>query len=831
MDPKPKVSGEKKEKKKKQKKQRSPQAKFVFTVLKILAIFFVALICAVIGIVGGAIYGYIKTTPIITDEQLQITKMNSIVYDRDNKEITQLHQGENRIWAYYDEIPKNLVNAFVAIEDERFWEHSGVDIKRAISSMISVFTGSKMQGGSTITMQLVRNLTNQTQVTLKRKIQEQWSAIQLEKRLEKWQILELYLNVINTGHGCSGVQAAAKTYFNKDVKDLDLAECASIAGITNLPGYYDPLSKYGTEPNKKRQEIILKKMSELTDPKTGQKMISQEQYQQALNENLKFNQGNAKELSNNSAQPYFVDQVVLDVKRDLMAKGISEQIALKTIYNNGLKIYTTMDSNVQKAMDEVYNDPSFFPALPSVKDLPQSGMVLIDPKTGQVRAMYGGNGKKTGNSMNMATQAFRPVGSSFKPLAVYGPAIDQKIITAGTVVDDVPMHLNGANKASLYPQNFTRDFKGLTTIRDAIANSVNTVAAQVYMMNPDACFPYLKKVGIQTDQRNISLALGGLNNGLSPLQMASAYTPFANKGMYTQPTTYTKVVDSKGNVILEKKPNNTIVYSQPTAYIMTSMMQSVVNYGTAYPNGIIKNGKGQIIPTAGKTGTTSEDKDRWFVGYSPYYVGAVWYGYKTPTDLEGINSLPGWNGINPSLKIWNAVMTKIHKNLDPVDFPQSPDIVTKTICVYSGKLPGPLCEKDPREISKVKGSLKYNELFIKGTEPKETCDVHVEAKVSKNAKAADGRYLLAGPNTPVDAIINQIFVHRKKEYKPMFPNDPTVKDWIYELPAGEYDNVSTPTQQPPTTQNENGTATDDKNKDDKTDNGQNKNPDLPAGQN
>jgi penicillin-binding protein 1A len=528
------------------------------------------------------------------------------------------------------------------------------------------------------------------------------------------------MNVINTGHNCYGVQSAAKTYFNKDVKDLDLAECASIAGITNLPCYYDPLGKYGKEPNKKRQELVLKKMFE-------QKKISQAEYEQAVNEKLKFVQGDTKELTNSSTQSYFVDQVVLDVKRDLMAKGLSEQIALKTIYNNGLKIYTTMDSTTQKAMDEVYNDPKFFPSLPGKADLPQSGMVLIDPKTGQIRALYGGNGKKTGNTQNMATQIQRAVGSSFKPIAVYGPAKDQKIITAGTVVDDVPLHLDSTNRAKLYPKNqVAGDYRGLTTIRDAIANSVNTVAAQVYMMNPDVSYPYLRKVGINRDgEKGVSFSLGGLTTGLSPLQMAGAYIPFDNKGVYVEPTTYTKVVDSKGNTILEKKPKNTIVYSQATSYIMTSMMQSVVQYGTAYPNGIITNGKGQVIPTAGKTGTTSDDWDRWFIGYSPYYVGAVWYGYKTPTDLSGINNLPGWNGVNPSLKIWREVMTRVHKNLDPVAFPDSPNIVRKSICVYSGKLPGALCEKDPRNISGVKGSLKYNEVFISGTEPTEFCDVHI----------------------------------------------------------------------------------------------------------
>ncbi|MDP4094399.1 MAG: PBP1A family penicillin-binding protein [Bacillota bacterium] len=783
MDPKAKAAlkKERKEKKRLKKQQRSPAAKFAFTVLKIMAVLLIAITCAVVGIVGGAIYGYIKTTPPITDEQLQISNFTSFIYDKDGNQISQLHGTENRVWVYYDQIPKNLVNAFVAIEDERFWQHGGVDFKRVLSAIVSVVKpGSHVVGGSTITMQLVRNLTNQRQLSLQRKVQEQWSAIQLEKRLEKWQILELYLNVIPTGHGCYGVETAAKTYFNKDVKDLDLAESASIAGITNAPTYYDPLAPNGgAEHNKKRQELILKAMLD-------QKYITQEQYDQAINEKLNFNQGSTKDLTTASTQSYFVDQVVLDVKKDLMAKGLSEQIALKTIYNNGLKIYTTMDSNVQKAVDSVYNDPKYFPSVAGKSDPPQSGMVIVDPKTSQVRAMYGGNGQKKGNSLNRATQIARQVGSSMKPIAVYGPQIDQGLITPATVVDDVPVHLDSSNKSHLYPQNDDNSYAGLTTVRDAVARSVNVVTAQLYMKNPDVTYPYLKKVGInRDDERYLSVALGGLKNGLSPLQMAAAYVPFDNNGVYTEPITYTKVVDNKGNVLLEKKPKSNAVYKETTAYIMTSIMQSVVQYGTAYPYGIIKNSKGQIIPTAGKTGTTDNQTDRWFVGFSSYYVGAVWYGYDTPTRLEGMYNK------NPSLQIWSAVMAKIHANLAPVNFKEPANIVHQNICIYSGKIPTALCSKDPRNVAGERQSIR-NEIFVKGTQPTDSCDVHVQAKVAKNAKDATGRYLLAGPNTPLSDILEQVFIQRKIEYKPQFPSDPYPTDWKYELPAGEFDNVSPP---------------------------------------
>ncbi|MCR4435647.1 MAG: PBP1A family penicillin-binding protein [Clostridiales bacterium] len=798
MNPKAKASGGSSPKKK---KQRSPRAEFIITVLKILAVFFIVITCAAAGILGGAIYGYIKTTPPLTDEQLQIKNFTTVVYDSKGNEITQLDGSENRVWVYDKDIPQNLKDAFVALEDERFYEHNGIDPKRIISVTLSLIRHGKVQGGaSTITQQVVKNLTNEKQITLQRKVQEQWRALQLENKLEKWQILELYMNLIYMGYNCYGVQTASKLYFDKDVKDLDLAECASLAGITNGPALYDPFTEKGRENNKKRQAACLKLMLE-------QHYITQEEYDQAINEELKFKQGNISELNKASSQSYFVDQVVLEVKKDLKEKyNMTDQIALKSIYNNGYKIYTTMDSDVQKAMDDTFKDEKLFPKaninaiiagnkgaykqseIEGFKKVinsehPQAAMVIIDPKTGQVKALYGGFGEKKGSGLNRATQISRQVGSSMKPLAVYGPAIDQRLITPATIVDDAPVHLDAQHPDLLYPQNFTRTYNGLTDIRDAIANSVNVVAAKVYLMNPDLPYSYLSKVGIDREnERSVSFALGGLQVGLSPYRMTAAYVPFANRGMFTEPYTYTKVVDKDNNVILEKKVSPTIVYSEAAAYVMTDMLKSVCTYGTAYPNGIIKNSKGEVIPTAGKTGTTSSDKDRWFVGYSPYYVSAVWYGYDTPVPLDGLTS-------NPSLKLWHEVMQKIHKDLPPVDFQQPSDIVRKSVCIYSGKIPTDLCSQDPRNASR--SSIRYNEVFIKGTEPKdtETCDVHVAAKVDISSKDAYGRNLLAGPYCPLSLIEERVFIQRREEYKPQRPGDPYPLDWIYELPGGEYCNV------------------------------------------
>lgn len=811
MDPKTKAAAGGNAKKK---KQRSPAAKFIFTVLKILIVFFIALSFAIIGIVGGAIYGYIKTTPPITDEQLQIKNFTSFIYDSKGNEITKLNGSENRVWIDDKNIPKNLKNAFVALEDERFYEHRGIDPKRIIGVTINLFKKGKVQGGaSTITQQVVRNLTDDRKVTLQRKVQEQWRAIKLESKLEKWQILELYMNLIYMGHNCYGVQTAAKLYFNKSVQELDLAESASLAGITNSPGLFDPFTTKGRENNKKRQMICLGLMLK-------QGYISQAEYDQAAGEELQFVEGDTSELKKTSTQPYFVDQVINDIMKDLKAQGMSEQIALKSIYNNGYKIYTTMDSDVQRAVDDTFKDEKLFPkadlngivklinnyksrsdysSSKKLQDLvkqletarnvisndhPQAGMAIIDPKTGQVKAMYGGFGEKKGNTLNRATQIKRQTGSSMKPIAIYGPAVDQRLITPATIVDDVPVHFDTNDKSSLYPMNDDNSFRGLTNIRDAIAQSVNVVAAKLYMEYPDLPYEYLKKVGINRDkERYLSLALGGLKEGLNPLQMAAAYVPFDNKGMYIEPITYTKVVDRDGKVIIEKKPKSNIVYNETTAFVMTSMMESVVKYGTAAPYGVIKNSKGEVVPTAGKTGTTDNQTDRWFVGYSPYYVGAVWYGYDTPVRLEGMYNK------NPALQIWRTVMTKIHSDLPATPFIEPPGITRKTVCIYSGKTPTDLCEKDPR--NSTRGSIRYNEVFIKGTEPKDDdkCDIHVLAKVDKDSKDMFGRPLLAGPNCPPASIEERVFIQRKEEYKPLQPNDPYPSDWQYELPAGEYCNI------------------------------------------
>ncbi|RCX17466.1 penicillin-binding protein 1A [Anaerobacterium chartisolvens] len=804
MDPKAKAGPSGTSKKKKQ-KQRKPAVRFLLRVIKIFLIIFIAVSCAAVGIAGGALVGFIKSTPPLDESKLKIQIQNSSVYDSEEKKIAELNGSENknRILASYDKIPKNLRNAFIAIEDERFESHNGIDIKRTLGAVISYITtrGNSAYGGSTITQQVVKNITGETDRSPQRKIQEQWRAIQLEQKLEKWQILELYMNLAYMGENYYGVESASRAYFGKSIGELSLAQCASLAGITNLPGKYNPFTENGKLNNKSRQKLVLQKMLE-----NG--FISQAEYDEAIDAPLDFQKRPEVADQTTSRQTYFVDQVVKDVASDLMAKyGYTEEIAYTMVYNYGLKIYTTQDTSVQTAMDEVFNnEEKYFPGAKNSKgELPQAGMAIVDPKTGKLVAVYGGRGEKTADRvLNRATQIKRQAGSSFKPLADYGPAIDQHLITAATAVDDVPVYMMGVEKGR-YPENFPesysgkseRVYRGLVSIRTAIARSINVVAAKTWMsMGPDISFKYLEKSGISMkgEDKYLSVSLGGLKGGVNPLDMAAAYSPFVNSGMYYQPITYTKVFDSSGNELLNKlkdkeiKQKSNVVYDEGTAFIMTDMMKDVCLPGGTASYVKISNSKKESFPVAGKTGTTNDDKDRWFVGYTPYYVGAVWYGYDYPTTVKV-------SGNNPSAVIWQAVMQKAHSNLQKSDFsPAPPNVIKKSVCIYSGKTPSELCSQDPR------GNAVRQEYFLKGTEPKgsDVCDIHVSAEVCSDPESKDihGRALLADRYCP--SSVSKVFIKRKEPYTPVQSSDPYPKDWIYEVPV-EYCTIHGEVSNDPTT--------------------------------
>lgn len=782
------------------KKQRTPvqiALKIVLTVF-IIAFALIFLIgSAVGGVVGGGVYGIIKSTPQLSADTLKITGFNSYVYDSEGNIIAELKKEENRVWIDFEDIPKQLIEAYIAVEDKRFLEHKGVDYKRIGSAMLSylkhfINPSVDVEGGSTITQQLIKNLTGNMDVTLKRKIQEQWQAIELEKGLTKNEIITYYVNTVPMGGTIKGIETAAKVYYGKDVRDLSLAECASLAGITNWPTKYMPIDEENITANLARTEVILDLMLE-------QGMVNKNEYEEAMAEDIQFKYNpQAGKVMQTSNQSYFVDEAIKSVKFDLMQKyQYSEQTALDIIYNSGLQIYTTVQPKVQSALDEVFQNPEYFTDTNKYTDeLPQAAMVIMEPSNGYVRGIYGGRGGKEGSVFNRATQAERPPGSSIKPILVYAPGIETRKMTAATVVDDVKQYLNEKTPTKEWPKNVENANFGLTAVRDGLVHSRNVVASLLLkdFVGIDTGLDYLARVGIdRKNERYLSTAMGGFNKGMTPLEMASAYTIFPNKGDRAKPVFYTEVKDHSGNVILSSKPDRQPVYSEQTIFIMDSMLEEVVKKGTAaYKSyGTVKfkqtykdeNGnektKDIIIPSAGKTGTTDQNKDKWFCGFTPYYVGVTWYGYDKAVTITGEE---GYS----ALKIWNAVMTKIHQNMNVESRPffdtVPPNIVKRNICIDSGKIATDLCAKDQR------GSRVRQEYFIEGTEPgySDVCTVHYSAKVCTESKDAYGRPLLATENCPPATVVEKVFIKRPVPWVPKFPEDKYPADFIYELEEGEY---------------------------------------------
>ncbi len=770
-----------------------PFVKAACASLKVILIAVLIVISLITGILAGAAYAFVKTAEPISFEQLKIDNkgLTSFIYDRKGNIIAKLtgSDNQNRELVESSKIPDNLKYALVAVEDERFYEHSGVDLKRTTSAVVYYFTGiGSKHGGSTITQQLVKNLTGKLDQTPQRKVQEQWNALQLEKQIEKWQILSSYLNMIYMGNSCYGVQAASRTYFGKNVWELSLAECALLAGITNKPGLYNPFTEDGRENAKERQELILLLMKE-------QGYINERQYVQAVNETLLYSDPNENKKII-SVQTYFVDHVIEQVIKDLAEKlDVSRETASLKLYNDGYKVYTTQDPDVQRYMDEEFTNNDHF-SIENAKAIkygekPQAAMVIVDPYTGEIAGMYGGAGEKKGNrTYNRATQLERHPGSSIKPIAVYAPAIDSKIVTSATIIDDTPVRMyteyDGEElMEELYPLNFSRKYWGLVSVRDALKKSINVTAAKLWrdILGPDISLEYLEKVGIDRhNERYVSLALGGLAKGVSPLTMAGSYTAFVNKGVYISPIAYTKVTDENGNIVLEKNPAYNVAYDEASSYLMTDMMREVTSPGGTAYSGIGENFEVEdgVIPIGGKTGTSSDFIDKWFIGYTPYYIAATWYGYDNK--VERIEIQKGEERMKAQ-RIWRAVMEKVHQNLAARDF-DIPDRIfdTRTICKYSGKIATDLCRQDPR------GNAARVEYFLKGTAPyyDDFCDVHVKAKVCTASTDIWNRPLLATEECPGATVVEKVFIQRKEPYVPEKPGDPYPQDWIYELPAAEY---------------------------------------------
>ncbi len=633
----------------------------VKTFFKFLLIF-VLILSILAGCTVGAIM--LTTSDVFTEfntDDIALNFTSFLYYTNENGEDVEFHQlsgTENRIWADIEDISPYLTDAIVAIEDERFWSHKGFDLKRFLGAALNYITRSdNSYGGSTITQQLIKNLTGDDETTVSRKLREIVRAIQLEQQMDKESILELYLNTIYLGQGCNGVKTAALTYFGKDVSELNLAEAASLAGITQYPTQYDPL--VNPEANLTKQRVVLGKMLELG-------YISQQEYDDAIAYEINFGAGVNRE---NEIQSYFVDAVIEEVLADLQKeKGYAPNYAAKLLYNGGLQVYTTLDPNIQDIMEEEYADDQNF-GTPSGEAQMESAMVIMDPYTGAIKGLVGGRGNKESNrTLNRATQTTRQPGSTIKPLAVYGPAMEEGLVGPGTILVDKEISIG-----SWKPHNYDYTYSGPVSVRNAIARSINTIAIKtLQMLGVDTSFDYMTERfhfstlvesrkaedgSIQSDLNLAALALGGLTDGVTVKEMAAAYATFPNGGVHLTPHTYTRVLDADGNVLLEKNVEETVVFGEEANSMMLSCLRSVVTSGTGTAAWL-----GNGISSAGKTGTTDNAYDLWFCGFSPYYVGAVWCGFDQPQNLYNYT----YDGI--STAIWGTVMRRVHENLGPMDF-------------------------------------------------------------------------------------------------------------------------------------------------------------------
>lgn len=758
--------------------------KLGLTCVKVFLIGFIAL-----GILGvsagvGVIKGIIASAPVISSNDVAPVGEKTFIYDNEGNQIAHLvASNANRTSVTMDQVPEDLANAFVAIEDERFYEHNGIDIIGLVRAGYQFIKtgGEETQGASTITQQLLKNTIFTNWVyedsmieKIERKFQEQFLALELTKILDKDEILIRYMNTINLGQNTLGVQAASQRYFNKDVSELTLSECAVIAGITQNPSRYNPISY--PEKNADRRERVLKNMLE-------QGYITQAEHDEALADDVYSRiQTVNTQITSNSTNSYFVDALAEIVYDDLIEAGYSATAASSLLYSGGLRIYSTMDPEIQKIADEEFADPENFPinnrwylsyeltiknkegkyvnysremlqtwfrnnvdknfdlnftsheegyaAIEQYKAAvladtdkiiaeninftvqPQMSMTIQDPHTGYVVAMIGGRGSKEGSrTLNRATSTLRSPGSTFKVLAAYAPALDTMGLSLATVINDAPFaYDNGTLVRNWWDKGNTQNYRGLNTLRTGIKSSMNVLTVKLLTwITPQLGFDYIEEFGISTLSYDRDcyqpLALGGVS-GVYNLELNAAYSAIANGGIYIEPKLYTKVVDSDGNVILDNTETKTHrAIKETTAFLLTDAMVDVVISGT----GRVCNFGNMSI--AGKTGTSTDDRDLWFAGFTPYYCASVWTGYDDNTSLDTSDDNPE-NDL--SKKLWRAVMERIHEDLPNESFPMPEGIIQLQVCSRSGKLPiAGLCD-----------AHLTTEYFDELSVPTQYCDLH-----------------------------------------------------------------------------------------------------------
>lgn len=666
--------------------QKKKKRKYKIHWFRIL--FALIIVCVIVGcgVFAGVWASVAKDVPDLDSVDLDNYSVTSVILDKDGNQISNLHAEENRVPVNYDEISPNAVNALIAIEDQRFRSHNGVDPIRIAGAMVAnIKAGHIVQGGSTITQQLVGlAFLDRTEKSYTRKIKEAVLAMRIEKECSKDEIITHYMNRAYYGGGAYGIEAAAEYFFAKHASELNIPEAAMLAGCIQNPSKWSPIGY--PENALKRRNLVLDQMAECD-------FITKDEAEQYKATEIQLSEVRvtAKETGNNMTYQSFVDHVIEEA---LVALELDEENA-KALYTGGYVIYTTMDSKVQQSMENVFHNDNNFP-----NQNVQAAMIVTEPSTGAIRGIVGGRHQQAARELNRATQAFRQPGSSFKPIAVYAPAFEAGY-GPGTVVDDYPKSYGGH-----VFKNSNRTYSGLVTIRKGIISSLNVVAVKTMEMTGiDACYKFAQSLGfskLSDTDRNLSTALGGLTTGVSPLEMSGAYGAFANNGVYIQPYAITKITDKNGKVIWERKVEKKVVMSEQSAYLLTNCLVDAATNGTG------SRAKVSGHQTAGKTGTTSDNKDAWFAGYTKQYVGIVWVGYDTPKKL-GSNAFGG----TICAPIFSKVMNTIHEGLPAQNFEQPAGITSVAIDTKSGMLPSSLT---PSEYIKT-------ELFNSKYVPKETSDV------------------------------------------------------------------------------------------------------------
>ena len=748
---------------KKKKKNKSKLGK----VFKYLIITFISLGLIASVAFAGIVLAMIKTTPALDLNSILTLDEPTVLYDSKGQLMDEAPTLLKRESVSMKEIPNNLKYAFISIEDERFESHNGIDFRRIVGAVVTdikriIANEEGLHGASTITQQLIKNTVLTNEVSIKRKVQEMYLAIQLEEALGKDEILEAYMNTINLGGNVHGVKKAAEQYFNKtNLMDLTLIECAYLAGVTQHPYKYSVFINYAKEhpiEYTNRTKTVVAKMYE-----NGH--IDETTYTQAIKDldegklQAAFQAPKSVQVANKLNYEWFSRPAMEAVKKDLITSyHYSSEEVEKLFMYGGLKIYTTMDKDLQEASQKIIDDKKYFGSaqkgdITDQKKVvqPQASAVVMDYRTGEVKVIIGGRGNQPPNSFNRAasTRFIRPTGSTLKPLTVYAPAIDTKQASASTVVEDSPLSpeigkLWPSNGKPYDPTNYdTKGFRGYVTLREALTRSINLVAIKLeYQIGIKTGLSYAEKFGINfndVDKTSLSALSLGQFEGSNPLQMAAAFGTFGNSGVYTSPILYTKVVDKTGKVLLENKPATRKVLSPQSSFIMYDLLKGPV-YNSAGTAGRARIGS---MPIAGKTGTSSNWKDFWFCGLTPYYSGSVWIGNDKKESLNktGISS-------GTSAEILGDIMEVAHKNLPVKDLTPPTGLVKASVCMDSGKQPTDLCLRDPR------GSRIVTDYFIEGTVPTSMCNVHIEASINKENKK------LATASTPAHLVESKVFIRR-----------------------------------------------------------------------